>query len=378
MFLCYNHLRGEPSSPFGILRLVLRNLFFSLYRLCVPLSSEEVLTVSLVKKWRFIGWGLLLTLLLGGGAACRCSTSPVDGSERTEVLEVNRSPATPTLTASAPRILLLPTWTPLPSPSVSGLSGGTTVPAFTPSPTSLPTATPMPTVNVNPPPGSTPAVPSLPTQPAPFIPSPTPTPSPRPTNTPTAIPPTPTPTIPAGWSVLHDNAWIDPQGWVHVLGEIYNNTGTNQENVLVVISFYNEQGLQVGGETTAPVVQVVPQGSKVPFEMVAELRLPYSRYQVSVEGETTGYLPRQDLEVVHHAGSFGTTCRISGELRNPDGPLSGYAEVIATLYDDAGRVAGVGYAFLSPGDLVETAPFEVLIEPPCDGVATYALLVLGF
>ena len=183
-----------------------------------------------------------------------------------------------------------------------------------------------------------------------------------------------------GWHVLNDSAYTGEGGWVYVQGEIFNNTGTNQENVLLIVAFYDEQDRQVGEETTAPVVEVIPQGSKVPFILETELRLPYERYEVTAEGIPTDRQPRMDLEIQDHTSTIDEVYRITGEIYNPGAPLSTYVEVIATLYDDAGRVVNLGYDFLIADELGagEAAPFEVLIEAPYEGVARYALVVLGF
>lgn len=183
-----------------------------------------------------------------------------------------------------------------------------------------------------------------------------------------------------GWNVLSDNSYTDGDGVVHVLGEIYNNTGVNQEEVIVWVAFYDDTGRQIAEEWTAPIVEVVPQDVMMPFSVETEPRFPYAEYTISVEGEATERQPRQDLEVLNHTGSLDDSYRITGELRNPGESLSTYAEIIATLYDSAGRVVNVGYAFV-PADGLEGepfAPFEVLVEQPHDDISTYTFLTLGF
>ena len=180
--------------------------------------------------------------------------------------------------------------------------------------------------------------------------------------------------------MLNDTSYSDAEGWVHVLGEIVNNTGANQEDILLTISFYDELNRQIGEEPTAPIIEVIPQGSKVPFSLETELRVPYERYEITVDAVPTGREPRIDLEILNHTGTAGGIYRITGEVYNPGDPLSAYAEVIATLYNDAGLVVNVGYSFLPAGDLGsgQTAPFEVLVEQPHESIAGYALVVLGF
>jgi hypothetical protein len=185
--------------------------------------------------------------------------------------------------------------------------------------------------------------------------------------------------MPPGWNVLNDTVYTDGQGHVYVLGEIYNNTGSNQE-IWVIVDFFDEQNNRVAQEVAASVVEVVPQGSKVPFSLEAELRLPYARYEILVDGDSSDLQPRQDLQVLNHTGEAGQVYRITGELSNPGEALVTYAEVVATLYDGAGRVVNVGYGFLPAGELGagQTASFEVLIQQPHESIASYALVVFGF
>ena len=164
------------------------------------------------------------------------------------------------------------------------------------------------------------------------------------------------------------------------MGEVLNNTGFNNENVDLVVSFHDGTGAQVGEEIASPVIEVLPQGVTVPFAVKADLRMAYTSYQIEASGDTTARHPRQDLELVNHTGSPGDPYRITGEIVNRGQALSSYAQVIATLYDGNGKVAGLGYDFISADILgpSQMAAFEVVIEDSLPGVAGYALVVLGF
>ena len=220
-------------------------------------------------------------------------------------------------------------------------------------------------------------------------PSPTITPSPAPTPTPVAptLAPTDTPTatptevaLAPGWYVQNDTTFADSGGTVHVVGEVLNNTGDNQENVDLVVSFFDGTGRQVGEEIASPVVEVLPQGVTVPFEVAADLRMAYTNYEIVASGDSTSSQPRQDLEIISHSGIPGDPYRVVGEIGNRGLTLSSYAQIIATLYDGSGKVAGLGYDFISADSLGsgQMATFEVAIEDPLPGVVRYALVVLGF
>jgi hypothetical protein len=197
-----------------------------------------------------------------------------------------------------------------------------------------------------------------------------------PTNTPTQTPLSP------GWYDQGVTALQDSDGDAFVMGEVLNNTGSNQEDVSVVVSFLNEDGQQVGEAEIWPVVIVVPDGIAVPFEATERLTTSFSRHEISVRSTASSLTVRQDLELVSHAGAAGPPYTIMGELGNPgpDLPEAGCAWIIATLYDAGDRVAGVGYDGVDGAQLRsgQRAAFEVTIEDPLYTVARYELVVLGY
>lgn len=149
---------------------------------------------------------------------------------------------------------------------------------------------------------------------------------------------------------------------------------------MVTVTFYNDAGEMVAQEQVAPVVEVVPLGIKVPFELEFQLRTSYSRYEFAMDGDATTRTPRLDLQVANSESSADGNYRITGQVTNPGEALSTYVQIIGTLYDGAGKVVNVGYDFLAAAQLPPggSAPFEVVIEHPHESVASYGLVVLGF
>jgi len=179
--------------------------------------------------------------------------------------------------------------------------------------------------------------------------------------------------------VWNDTAYTDARGWVNVLGELYNNTGSNQQDVLLTIAFFDND-VQVDEQVAAPIVQVLPQGGRVPFSLEADIPYAFTRYEIAVEGEPTGLPAWRDLEVLNVVETPGVPYRITGDIRNPGDALSTYAQVTATLYNADGKVVNVGYDFLPAASLGpgQTASFEVLIEQPYSGIARFELMAFGF
>ena len=254
--------------------------------------------------------------------------------------------ATATATASAtptPALADTVTFTPVPD--------GTLTPSVTASATLEPTAT------------ATPVAPAV-------LPTGTPTPSVTP--------------LSPGWYVQGETASLDSDGDVHVIGEVLNNTGANQENVVVVFTFYDDRGERAGEAEAWPVVNVLPHGVTVPFEAAERLRTGYVRYEFAVTADSSSQQARRDLKLISHSGAPGDPYVIMGEVGNPgpDLPEFGCAWIIGTLYDRGGKVLGAGYGGVKAPQLrsgqMSTFRVEVSIHDPLPGAARYGLVVLGF
>jgi hypothetical protein len=201
-----------------------------------------------------------------------------------------------------------------------------------------------------------------------------------PTETPTTIP-TETP-LAAGWHARGVTALQDSDGDAFVIGEVLNNTGSNQEDISVLVSFFDEDDRQVGETEVWPVVIVVPDGVAVPFEATERLTTGFVRHEVTVQSTASSQSVRQDLELVNTVSSPGPPYVVAGEVGNsgPDLPDAGCAWIIATLYASGGRVAGIGYDGVDGRQLRsgQMADFEVTVEEPLYAVAAYEVVVFGY
>jgi hypothetical protein len=207
---------------------------------------------------------------------------------------------------------------------------------------------------------------------------PTQAPSETPTATPTEI------ALAPGWYVENTTTFTDGGGDVHVIGEVLNNTGDNQENVDLVVSFFDDRGQQVGEVVASAVIEVLPQGVTIPFEAVlTRSTMAHAGYAIEVTGDATGSRPRMDLVIASDTSMGGNPYRIAGEVGNPGAALreyDPYVQIIATLYQADGTVAGLGFDFIAGEDLGpgQVTTFEVAVDDPRGEVVRYALVVLGY
>jgi hypothetical protein len=166
-------------------------------------------------------------------------------------------------------------------------------------------------------------------------------------------------------------------------GDLVNETGTSQEPLFVNATFYDGEGQIVADDTDAygywPVLVLAP-GGRTPFELIVEGIQSAANYELSVDAQPSGEVPRRDFEFsdLHEFEDEYGYC-IGGTLRNPGSQLGDYLLVVATLYDDQGRVINFDEYYAAPeyvvGDQVEE--FEVCPETYEKGIARYDLQAWG-
>jgi hypothetical protein len=181
---------------------------------------------------------------------------------------------------------------------------------------------------------------------------------------------------------LNDHVCQDTSGGRHILGEVLNNTGSNQENVAIRVTLLDEAGSQVG-ETLSfspfSSIPLVPAGHKAPFAGELPDGIEFHGYELEISGSPTEVSLRDDLEIVSHSQSVDDRGYVvSGEAQNPGAPVM-LAEVVAAAYDAEGRVVGLGSHVFNPGALGQgqTAAFEIVVEARCGEAADYGLQVQG-
>ncbi len=180
------------------------------------------------------------------------------------------------------------------------------------------------------------------------------------------------------WHIINQNDYR-LGGDVHVLGEIYNQTGNTLWIASMQITFHS------GDETTvfnAPTeVTLLPHGRKIAFHANAG-PVTYDSYTLDMEYVTMPPgLSRTDLGITGNSMILDNgVYRIRGEVENQGAELTNYAQVVATLFDGGGRVAGVSSALIRAGELApgQRKTFEVLIRSYGSDVTSYEVQVFGF
>jgi hypothetical protein len=159
--------------------------------------------------------------------------------------------------------------------------------------------------------------------------------------------------------ILSHTSYVDGN-WLHIVGEVKNNSNYPMEYVKIVITLYDNNSKVVGTDFTYTELDVIPPGGKSPFESGTDEWTGTATYKLQVEGRE-GALGRQDLEVIDHSSyQDGDWLHVRGEVQNNGTTPAEYVKLILTLYDVNGEVIGMDFTYtmldnIPPGG---TSPFE--------------------
>jgi hypothetical protein len=179
------------------------------------------------------------------------------------------------------------------------------------------------------------------------------------------------------------SSYISSEGTLYVVGEVENVGDKDIKYVQITATFYDEYNTAVDTETTYSGLTVIPPGSRSPFQLsiIDENQIQkihnYSLVVSSYSGVTQS-LPKT-LMILSNSSyiSVGGLLNIVGEVKNNGSGECTFTRVMATCYDDNGKVVCIDIGYTAPFDIApgKTAPFNLIIydETQSGKVTHYAL-----
>jgi hypothetical protein len=155
------------------------------------------------------------------------------------------------------------------------------------------------------------------------------------------------------FSFRNQFSYVDDTKIMHVLGEIKNDSDTASENVLILTSFYDKEGILLDKFSRAPALRVINPGESSSFEIqyVDQNKVDMvANFTISATGQNTETKEKQ-LKIISSNSRLDLlgTYYINANARNEGQETATNAILIATLYDKDGKVIALGNALAEAG-----------------------------
>jgi hypothetical protein len=195
--------------------------------------------------------------------------------------------------------------------------------------------------------------------------------------------PTPTPTGLGVYVLPNHSYYVDSINYIHVVGEVQNNTANNLRYVKIAANFFNSNNQLVGTDYTYTYLDNLPAYTKTCFMIWLLQPAGWSYYQFEPPTYSTGGHAFPNLTVLGPSGSYDPTYgryTVLGQVRNDSGTRVQYVQPVGTLYTVSNTVVGCDYTYVNSTHLDpnQTSAFKMTFYGRnYSDVASYRLQVDG-
>lgn len=184
--------------------------------------------------------------------------------------------------------------------------------------------------------------------------------------------------VPLYVAILSSSDYVDSIGSYWIVGEAQNNSTQPVRSVNIIATFYNDAGEVVGTKTTYTDLDILLPAQKGPFKILADDNPQAARYELQLEARPSAP-PETHLQILSaNDRADDSYLHIAGEVANQGSAPVEFVKIVATIYDDQGRVVDVDstYSSLDTIPAGGKSPFEIQIFKR-DGFARYELQAQG-
>lgn len=158
------------------------------------------------------------------------------------------------------------------------------------------------------------------------------------------------------FSFQNESTFVDETPILHVFGEIRNDSEVAAKDIRITASFFDNEGNLLSEYTQAPKLRVINPGDVAPFEMRyldSATVDQVANYTLSVTGVEAETRP-QSLKILSATSRLDVLGLyfINVDARNDGTKTATNPIVIATLYDNGGKVVAIGEALAEGGGRV--------------------------
>lgn len=171
-------------------------------------------------------------------------------------------------------------------------------------------------------------------------------------------------TLASDLEILSLNSYTDSIGYLHVVGEIKNNSSSNYEYVQPITSFKNNSGETIDSSSTYTFLDTLAPGQTSPFKVSIKNKENIKKYSVQVQGSKGG--SKRNISILDsssHVDSIGYR-HITGQVKNNENKTIEYVQIIATFYNTSNEVVDAAFTYTQLDQLQpnSTSPFKISIK----------------
>lgn len=177
--------------------------------------------------------------------------------------------------------------------------------------------------------------------------------------------------------VAAQTSWVDDStGYLHIPGVVANDSGSAQQFVEIVATFYNGSEV-VGTDFTFADLSILAPHSSAPFEIiVTSVPANMDHYVLQVGGDATSEHAAQALQISRGSSYVDASgyLHLLGEVENKGSQTVEFTEVVAVIYQGS-AVLAVDFTFTNPDSIAPAAkaPFELVVLEHYTGYTKYSL-----
>jgi len=165
----------------------------------------------------------------------------------------------------------------------------------------------------------------------------------------------------------------------HVVGEVNNTNTVSLKWLRVTATFYDQNNLLIGSNSSYAFLDVLLPARKTPFEVVWVGDGAKQIYNYSLTSEFSEYTGEKPLalEILENATYVDEAgfLKVNGTVRNIGESNATGVKVVATFYNDQGKVVGVTFGYTMPLTIMpsHTEHFDLELRPKGVNFSYYSL-----
>jgi hypothetical protein len=185
--------------------------------------------------------------------------------------------------------------------------------------------------------------------------------------------------------VVSHTSYVDGEGHYNIVGEVHNVGNQALEYIGISATFYDNSDGEIGDSFAYTIMNRLLPDKKSPFRIVflektlSPLVHHYSLNVNFIPNVDPTYLFSETIEIALHESLIDDLgyMHIIGGVENI-GEIISYFEIVATGYDETGKVVEVGFASSDQSEcsLPQTMPFEIIIGENVELINSYELAIV--